>query len=222
MAGGEYLGFNNSILLYLVKPEMDMAQKYDYVFDFFKKMAGGEYLGFNNSIFLSERDSADRNNALAYFMRENHCFPPGDIRLPATRDDWLHMVELVHMKLFLGMIIYFSSMLRIVQGSISDMRRWDSYGQHRLDEGLDPDMVDCGRPGAPAGAAGVGSRYGGLRGATAGRGSGECCWCWTREHPTTHAPSFQAFCSISLNEPMWSNQRFRLGVWGNPVSKSLP
>ena len=25
-----------SILLYLVKPEMDMAQKYDYVFDFFK------------------------------------------------------------------------------------------------------------------------------------------------------------------------------------------
>jgi hypothetical protein len=24
-------------------------------------MAGGEYLGFNNSIFLSERDTADRN-----------------------------------------------------------------------------------------------------------------------------------------------------------------
>ena len=27
---------SSSILLYLVKPEMDMAQKYDYVFDFFK------------------------------------------------------------------------------------------------------------------------------------------------------------------------------------------
>lgn len=25
-----------SILLYLLKPEMNMAQKYDYVFDFFK------------------------------------------------------------------------------------------------------------------------------------------------------------------------------------------
>lgn len=66
-----------SILLYLVRSDLNVAQKYDYVFDFFKvgksggggrelqrkfirpnlvfqKMAGGEYLGFNNSIFLSE------------------------------------------------------------------------------------------------------------------------------------------------------------------------
>lgn len=40
-------------------------------------MAGGEYLGFNNSVFLSERDSADRNFAIAYFLRENMCFPKG-------------------------------------------------------------------------------------------------------------------------------------------------
>ena len=40
-------------------------------------MAGGEYLGFNNSVFLSERDSADRNFSLAYFMAENKCFPEG-------------------------------------------------------------------------------------------------------------------------------------------------
>ncbi len=40
-----------------------------------QRMAGGEYLGFNNSIFLSERDSADRNSALGYFMRENMCYP---------------------------------------------------------------------------------------------------------------------------------------------------
>ena len=26
-------------------------------------------------VFLSERDTADRNHALAYFMRENNCFP---------------------------------------------------------------------------------------------------------------------------------------------------
>ena len=26
-------------------------------------------------VFLSERDTADRNHALAYFMRENKCFP---------------------------------------------------------------------------------------------------------------------------------------------------
>ena len=75
-----------SILLQLVKPEMNMAQKYDYVFEFFKKMAGGEYLGFNNSVFLSERDSADRNFALAYFLRENMCFPPGDVNIPNILD----------------------------------------------------------------------------------------------------------------------------------------
>ena len=77
-----------SILLHLVKKEQNMAQKYDYVCQFFKRMAGGEYLGFNNSVFLSERDSADRNFALAYFLRENDCFPPPspDINIPDILD----------------------------------------------------------------------------------------------------------------------------------------
>ena len=55
-------------------------------------MAGGEYLGFNNSIFLSERDSADRNNALAYFMRENHCFPPVDIKINDVFDFYFQVI----------------------------------------------------------------------------------------------------------------------------------
>eukprot|EP00095_Tigriopus_kingsejongensis_P004238 maker-scaffold711_size108467-snap-gene-0.23 protein:Tk04238 transcript:maker-scaffold711_size108467-snap-gene-0.23-mRNA-1 annotation:"glutaminase kidney mitochondrial-like isoform x5" len=83
-----------SILLYLLKPQMNVAQKYDYVFDFFKQMAGGEYLGFNNSIFLSERDSADRNSALGYFMRENHCYPPGEINIPNTLDFYFQTCSL--------------------------------------------------------------------------------------------------------------------------------
>jgi len=83
-----------SILLQLVKPEMNMAQKYDYVFEFFKKMAGGEYLGFNNSVFLSERDSADRNFALAYFLRENMCFPPGDVNIPNILDFYFQTCSL--------------------------------------------------------------------------------------------------------------------------------
>ena len=82
-----------SILLQLVKPEMNMAQKYDYVFEFFKKMAGGEYLGFNNSVFLSERDSADRNFALAYFLRENLCFPPGDVNIPNILDFYFQVQD---------------------------------------------------------------------------------------------------------------------------------
>lgn len=40
-------------------------------------MAGGEYVGFSNSVYLSECETADRNFALAYFLRENHCFPEG-------------------------------------------------------------------------------------------------------------------------------------------------
>jgi len=66
-----------SILLNLVKPEMPMSEKFDLVMENFGKMAGGEHIGFNNSVFLSERDSADRNFALAYFMKENKCFPKG-------------------------------------------------------------------------------------------------------------------------------------------------
>jgi len=38
-------------------------------------MTGGEFVGFNNAVFLSERENADRNYALAFYMRENKCFP---------------------------------------------------------------------------------------------------------------------------------------------------
>jgi hypothetical protein len=58
-------------------------------------MAGGEYLGFNNSIFLSERDTADRNFALAYFLRENDCFPPPspDINIPDILDFYFQVLS---------------------------------------------------------------------------------------------------------------------------------
>ena len=35
----------------------------------YRKIAGGEYVGFNNAMFLSEANTADRNFALAYFMK---------------------------------------------------------------------------------------------------------------------------------------------------------
>jgi hypothetical protein len=40
-----------------------------------QRLAGGEHLGFNNSVFLSERESADRNYSLGFFMREYKCYP---------------------------------------------------------------------------------------------------------------------------------------------------
>ena len=40
-----------------------------------QRLAGDEYVGFNNAVFLSEREAADRNYALGFYMRENKCFP---------------------------------------------------------------------------------------------------------------------------------------------------
>ncbi|XP_046384446.1 glutaminase liver isoform, mitochondrial-like [Ischnura elegans] len=64
-----------SLLKTLVRPEMTLAEKFDFTMNYFKKLAGGEYLGFNNAVFLSEREAADRNYALGFYMRENKCYP---------------------------------------------------------------------------------------------------------------------------------------------------
>ena len=89
-----------AILLNVVNPEMKISEKFDFLSDYIQvatyyilcfmvygpykqvnlfqqRMAGGEFLSFNNSIFLSERETADRNYALAYYMKENDIFPKG-------------------------------------------------------------------------------------------------------------------------------------------------
>ncbi|CAH1406566.1 unnamed protein product [Nezara viridula] len=43
-----------------------------------KSLAGGEYIGFNNAVFLSEREAADRNYALGFYMREHKCYPENE------------------------------------------------------------------------------------------------------------------------------------------------
>jgi glutaminase len=77
----------------LVQPELSSADRFDYVsrptpeifhenttitqiVNKIKSIAGGEFVGFSNSTFLSERESAFRNNALAFFMQEYKAFPP--------------------------------------------------------------------------------------------------------------------------------------------------
>ncbi|XP_041765883.1 glutaminase liver isoform, mitochondrial isoform X1 [Anopheles merus] len=64
-----------SLLKTLVHPEMTLAEKFDYAQTWFSRMAGNEPLGFNNAVFLSEREAADRNYALGFYMREHKCYP---------------------------------------------------------------------------------------------------------------------------------------------------
>ncbi len=59
----------------LIRPAQDMADRFDVVIDTWRRMGGGGPVGFNNAVYLSERQTADRNFALGYFMRENKAFP---------------------------------------------------------------------------------------------------------------------------------------------------
>ena len=75
---------------------MPMSEKFDLLMTYFNKMAGGgQCIGFNNSVFLSERDTADRNFALAYFMKENKCFPQG-FNLQETLDFYFQVIEILN------------------------------------------------------------------------------------------------------------------------------
>lgn len=53
------------------------GRRFDYVLDTWQKLTGGIRPGFNNAVFLSERETADRNFALGYFMREKGAFSEG-------------------------------------------------------------------------------------------------------------------------------------------------
>ena len=66
-----------ALILQKIFPSLGLAEKYDFLLNYLKRMAGGEIIGFNNSIFLSEREHANRNFAMAYYMQENKSFPDG-------------------------------------------------------------------------------------------------------------------------------------------------
>ncbi|WP_369374225.1 glutaminase A [Streptomyces sp. cg36] len=61
----------------LIEPSLDIADRYDFVAETWRRLAGGGSVGFNNAVYLSERQTADRNFALGYFMREHGAFPEG-------------------------------------------------------------------------------------------------------------------------------------------------
>jgi glutaminase len=60
----------------LIRPDLDAGQRFDYVMDRWRALCGDRKPGFSNPVYQSERQTADRNYALGYYMRENRAFPP--------------------------------------------------------------------------------------------------------------------------------------------------
>ncbi len=57
----------------LIQRHKSHSDRYEYIMNTWKELSGGiGHIGFNNSVFLSERKTADRNFAIAYFMKETN------------------------------------------------------------------------------------------------------------------------------------------------------
>lgn len=69
----------------LLKPHANAADRFNEVLQTYRDLAPGEAVEFDNTVFLSERDTADRNFALAYFMKEKGAFEP-DVSIKASLD----------------------------------------------------------------------------------------------------------------------------------------
>ena len=61
----------------LIRKELPVADRFDHVMANWARLAGNEKAGFSNAVYLSERQTADRNFALGYFMKEKGVFPEG-------------------------------------------------------------------------------------------------------------------------------------------------
>ncbi|MEO1712553.1 MAG: glutaminase A, partial [Bacteroidota bacterium] len=59
----------------LIRRDLDLADRFDHVYNTWSRLCGNRKLSFNNAVYLSEKQTADRNFALAYFMREKNAFP---------------------------------------------------------------------------------------------------------------------------------------------------
>ena len=59
----------------LVRPDLCLADRWDFVMDTWTRLAGGKKPGFANSVYLSESATADRNWCLGFMMKEARAFP---------------------------------------------------------------------------------------------------------------------------------------------------
>jgi len=59
----------------LIRNDLDIAGRFDYLLESWTTLCGNQKARFDNAVYQSERDTADRNYALGYYMREHNAFP---------------------------------------------------------------------------------------------------------------------------------------------------
>lgn len=69
----------------LIKPQDTLADRFDHVMSVWEGLSGKVRPGYNNSVYHSEKATADRNFALAHFMKEMGSFP-SNTRIHDTLD----------------------------------------------------------------------------------------------------------------------------------------
>ncbi|KAH9505729.1 hypothetical protein Btru_055642 [Bulinus truncatus] len=96
------------VICSLLKQGMNLADKFDYNQQKLRHLAGNEFVSFNNSIFLSERQTADRNFEIGYYLKEKQCFPRG-ANLHELLD--FYFQGITYVLIMSRMWIYFSEIL---------------------------------------------------------------------------------------------------------------
>ena len=61
----------------MIKRRSRSASRFKHVKSQLESLSGRQYVGFNNAVYHSEKETADRNYALSYLMREYKAFPKG-------------------------------------------------------------------------------------------------------------------------------------------------
>ena len=61
----------------LIRPQQPLADRFDAILSVWQRLCGGVRPGFNSAVYHSEKETADRNFALAYFLKEVGAFPSG-------------------------------------------------------------------------------------------------------------------------------------------------
>lgn len=69
----------------LIRRDLATADRLEFLSNLVTSLSGGERCHFNSAVWHSERETADRNFALAHHMRERGAFPEG-ISIPPTLD----------------------------------------------------------------------------------------------------------------------------------------